>query len=199
MPRTRLCLVTPSPIPPGFSAELKAALAAGDVASVLIAPAGQGVDETVATVMSAGAAAILVGADDPGVADGIHIEADAKTLRSVRDRIGEGRIVGAGGIRARHDAMIAGEAMPDYLFFGRFDGDNDDAMHPKALELASWWAALFEIPAIVMGGSNPESAGEAAAAGVEFVALGKAVWDYPEGAATAVAIANRELDLKSLK
>ena len=89
--------------------------------------------------------------------------------------------------------MSAGEADPDYVFFGKLDGDTDDAIYPKALDLAAWWAELFEIPAIVMGGLALASVAEARNAGVEFVAIRRAVWEHPEGAAAAIAEAGRIL------
>lgn len=195
MPHTRLCLITPAPLPDGFPALLTDALAAGDVASLLIAP---GIDdaaraELTAIAIKAGVAAILVDTDDPGAADGVHIGAGINALKAARKQFGDGKIVGAGDIRSRHDAMTLGETLPDYLFFGRIDGDEEAGIHAKALELASWWSELFEIPAIVMGGSDPASAGEAALAGIEFVALRRAVWDHPAGPARAVAIADGAL------
>ncbi len=50
--------------------------------------------------------------------------------------------------------MLAGDTDPDYVFFGRLDGDTDTAIFPKAFALAEWWAELFAIPAMVMGGSS---------------------------------------------
>ena len=76
---------------------------------------------------------------------------------------------------------------------GRLDGDNGDQIFPKAFDLAAWWSSLFEIPAVVMGGRTIESVVAAAEAGIEFVALRSAVWDYPQGPAAAVAEANRLL------
>ena len=76
---------------------------------------------------------------------------------------------------------------PDYLFFGRLDGDTADAIFPKALDLAAWWSSVTIIPAIVMGGRALASVDEAAANGIEFVALSAAVWDDPRGPAAAVA------------
>ncbi len=43
------------------------------------------------------------------------------------------------------------------------------------------------IPAIVMGGRAIASVDEAAANGIEFVALSAAVWDHPVGPGAAVA------------
>jgi thiamine-phosphate pyrophosphorylase len=50
---------------------------------------------------------------------------------------------------------------------------------------------------MVMGGNDIASVAAARDAGIEFVALGSAVWDYPAGPAAAVAAANRILDRKA--
>jgi thiamine-phosphate pyrophosphorylase len=126
-------------------------------------------------------------------ADGVHIDTGMADLASTMERFRGKKIVGAGGLRSRHDAMQAGEREPDYLFFGKLDGDTADTIFPKALDLAQWWSGLFEIPAVVMGGHSTASALEAAEAGIEFIALRTAIWEHPEGPAAAVAEANRIL------
>jgi thiamine-phosphate pyrophosphorylase len=83
--------------------------------------------------------------------------------------------------------MAAGEASPDFLFFGRLDGDTADSIFPKALDLAAWWSSVTVIPAIIMGGRSLASVREAAREGIEFVALARAVWDDPRGPRAAVA------------
>ena len=90
--------------------------------------------------------------------------------------------------------MLLGEALPDYVFFGRLDGDDEPSIHPKALELATWWAELFEIPAMVMGGSDVASVAQADRVGIEFIALRSAVWNHAQGPAAAIAAANEILD-----
>jgi thiamine-phosphate pyrophosphorylase len=89
--------------------------------------------------------------------------------------------------------MEIAEADPDYLFFGKLDGDSGDEIFPRALELASWWSSVAVIPAIVMGGSSVASVDAAAANGIEFVALSRAVWEHPRGPAAAVAEASARL------
>lgn len=198
--RTRLCLVTPPDPDRLFAEALRAALAAGDVATLIIDTATVAADripEITAVAAGGGAAVVLVGGVDLTEADGTQIETGAEGVRAMRQRYGTDKIIGAAAIRSRHDAMTLGEALPDYLFFGRIEGDDGTDIHPKALELAAWWSELFEIPAIVMGGSGIDSAGTAAVAGIEFVALRGAVWDYPAGPCEAVARANSALELKS--
>ena len=202
-PNCRLCLVTPPVVDPAtFPAVLKAALAAGDVATLFVAGEGspastQRVAEVLVPVaQAAGTAAIVV--NDTRLlgrasADGVHIDTGVPDLVSALERFRGKKIVGAGGVRSRHEAMQAGERDPDYVFFGKLDGDTADTIFPKALDLASWWSGLAQIPAVVMGGRSLASALEAAQAGIEFVALRQAVWEHPEGPAAAVAEANRIL------
>ncbi len=76
------------------------------------------------------------------------------------------------------------------------DGDDEPSIHAPAFDLAAWWAALFEIPAMVMGGSEIASIAQAQEAGIEFVALRNAVWNHSAGPAAAVAEANALLDAK---
>jgi thiamine-phosphate pyrophosphorylase len=173
-------------------------LSGGDVASVLIDTDDAVRLQTAARIaMRHGAAAIGVGLRGDIDLDGVHVETGAEDLERARALIGAGKIVGAGGVGSRHDAMVLGERLPDYVFFGRLDGDREQEVHQRALDLAAWWAELFEIPAIVMGGSDVASVAAARDAGIEFVALGNAVWDYPGGPAAAVAAANRILDRKA--
>jgi thiamine-phosphate pyrophosphorylase len=199
-PECRLCLVTPDEIDLAtFPGALDAALGAGDVASVIVTGMGEALqpraEALTPVIQRHGAAAIILG--DTRIAgrtraDGVHIEAH-EDLSAAMESFGGKRIVGAGNVRSRHEAMSVGESEPDYLFFGRLDGDRDPEIFPRSLDLASWWSGLFEIPAILMGGSALGSARGGAHAGVEFIALRNAVWTHAAGAAAAVAIANRLL------
>ena len=60
--------------------------------------------------------------------------------------------------------------------FGKPGGDIRPEPHPKNLDLGQWWSQMVEIPCIVMGGSDPQSALAVAATGAEFVALGNAIF-----------------------
>lgn len=200
--RCRLTLVTPKTIDVSeFAPRLEAAFAGGDVASLIITA---GVPEALQAMTAAlapiaqkhGAAALVQ--NDTGVvrrtgADGVHVDAGVADVETAMKAFHPDRIVGAGGIRTRHDAMEIGGADPDYLFFGRLDGDTGEAIHPASFDLAAWWSSLFVIPAIVMGGQSLRSVVEAAESGIEFVALRDAVWAHPDGPGAAVAEANRYL------
>jgi thiamine-phosphate pyrophosphorylase len=198
--RCRLCLVTPRDIDPDLLApRVDDALAGGGVASLIVDGEGESLQRLAAALVpraQARGVAVIVRNDTRIAgrthADGVHIDtgiADITAIGAQRRKL----IVGAGNLRSRHEAMAAGEADPDYLFFGRLDGDNGDDVFAKALDLASWWSGLFVIPAIVMGGRTLASVETAAREGVEFVALCRAVFDDPRGPGIAVDEANRRL------
>lgn len=192
----RLCLISPPSIDAvAFPGLLKAALAAGDVAALILTATDESIVKPLVKIAQDAEVAALV-VDDTRLAgrshaDGIHIEAGMGELKIALEKFRGRSIVGAAGARTRHEAMTFGEIEPDYLFFGRLDGDTGLGIFPKALDLAAWWSGLFEIPAMVMGGNALASVTEAAAAGIEFVALRMAVWDHAAGAAEAVTEANR--------
>ena len=196
----RLCLVTPSGVAAeAFAPILADALSGGDVASLIITaepPDLAPLAKLLVPIAQVRGVATLIHNDTQLAghvrADGIHIDsgrADLAAASSLRPQ----KIVGASGLRSRHDAMTAGESDPDYVFFGRLDGDSGPAIFDKALDLAAWWAGLFQIPAIVMGGASLDSVREARDAGIEFVALRRAIWEHPAGARAAVDEANRLL------
>jgi thiamine-phosphate pyrophosphorylase len=202
--RCRLCLVTPPDyLLDSIASLVSDALSGGDVASLIVtAPGGD------ATRLQAAATAIVPVAAARGVAtlihndlrvaartkaDGVHIDTGATDIADAVAALRNRQIVGAGNIPTRHDALEIGEAEPDYLFFGRLDGDRDEHIFPKALELAAWWSSVTIIPAVVMGGRSIASVDDAAAEGIGFVALSAAVWDDPRGPSAAVAEAAERL------
>ena len=202
--RSRLVLIVPSFADADTAAaRLSAALSGGDVASVII-PQYE-LDETafqtlagklVPLAQQAGAAAVVAG--DTRVAarvqaDGVHIEGSVADLADIVRRFGGKIIVGCGGAKTRDDALELGEMQPDYMFFGRFGYDNKPEAHKRNLSLGGWWSQMIEVPCIVLGGSDLASVADVAAAGVEFVALGEAVFGASDPA-EAVARANALLD-----
>jgi thiamine-phosphate pyrophosphorylase len=197
-PACRLCLITPRlAAPDAFAALLDEALAGGDVASLIITgvsadpSALQRIAEALVPVAQRHGTAALIHNDTRiagrSKADGVHIDTGPADLAEAVRSFRPSRIVGTGNLHSRHDALIAGEADPDYAFFGRLDGDKDAGIFMPALDLAAWWSELVQIPAVVMGGGAIASVAEARDAGVEFVALGRAVWEAPAGPRAAVA------------
>lgn len=206
--RCRLVLIVPDIADPAQCAEvLRDALRGGDVASVIIPQ--YGLDDTlfqkhaellVPVVQEAGAAALVV--DNSRVAgrvkaDGLHISGNAAALAEAVEKHTPKLIVGGGNAMDRHHALEIGEIQPDYIFFGKIDGDIKPEAHSKNVALGEWWSAMIEIPAIVMGGADPASALVVAESGAEFVALGKAVFSDPAQTAAIVTRVNAELDEKA--
>jgi thiamine-phosphate pyrophosphorylase len=206
--RCRLVLIVPDADDEAVLCEkLAHALRGGDVASVILPQ--YSLDDTsfqkraemmVPVIQDAGAAAIVCG--DSRVAgrakaDGLHIVGKVDVLAEAIEKHAPKMIVGAGSAADRHTALEVGEARPDYIFFGKLDGDIKPEAHPKNLALGEWWASMVEIPCIVMGGTDLSSALAVAETGAEFVALRHAIFDSEAGTAAAVAEVNALLDEKA--
>ncbi len=200
----RLYLVTPRDLDIAtFPDVLDQALAAGDVASLLIAVDGgsdmtrQRIAEVLTPVGQKHGAAVLVRNDTRAAgrskADGVHVDTGKADLDAALDTFHPASIVGVGNLATRHEAMEAGETQVDYVFFGDLDRPEFEGGNPRARELAEWWVPLFEPPVVVLAGSDLASLDAAAATGAEFVALRDAVWSHPDGPAAAVAEATRRL------
>jgi thiamine-phosphate pyrophosphorylase len=202
--RCRLILIAPTgESADTFGPRLMEAVAGGDVASLII-PAWP--DEAafqsfstpiVRLAQEVGVAAII--AEDTRVAgrvgaDGIHLHTTPDGVREAVERARGKMIVGAGGAVTRDDALELGEAQPDYIFFGRFGYDSKPEPHKRNLALGEWWAEMVAIPCVVLGGADVASVGDVAAAGVEFVALGNAVFGEGVDPRAAVRAANAILD-----
>ena len=180
------------------------ALQGGDVASVVLTQGAldenayqKHCEQLIKPIQEAGVAALMAG--EPRIAarsgaDGILVETPGDGARELVARFSPLKIVGLGGAKERHRALELGEANPDFMFFGRTDGDIKPEPHPKNLAMADWWSHMIEIPCVVMGGSAIESVVECAASGAEFVALGLAVVSCTDGPREAVRRANELLD-----
>jgi thiamine-phosphate pyrophosphorylase len=219
-PRARLYLVTP-PLgdPAAFLPDLDAALSAGDVAAVLLrlAPADERTliaraKAVAAAVQRRDVAVLLDGHADlvaRAGADGAHltgVDEFAAALAFLKPE----RIAGAGGVRSRHDAMLAGETGADYVMFGEPTSppsragegkgeDNGGSRRPsleETLDRLEWWAHLVEIPCVGYAAGLDEVAA-LAQTGADFIALGEWIWTKPQdagkGAAAAVAAAAKDL------
>jgi thiamine-phosphate pyrophosphorylase len=189
---------------PNAAQIISEALQGGDVASVVLTQGAldenayqKHCEQLIKPIQEAGAAALMAG--EPRLAarsgaDGILVETPGDGARELVARFSPHKIVGLGGAKERHRALELGEANPDFMFFGRTDGDIKPEPHPKNLAMADWWSHMIEIPCVVMGGSAIESVVECAASGAEFVALGLAVVSCTDGPREAVRRANELLD-----
>lgn len=208
--RARLFLITPRIVDAAALApQLEAALAAGDVASLLIAPDAvsendlQAIAETLVPIAQKHDVAALVLGNSRVMgrarADGIHIEGGETALKEAVEALQPKSIVGAGNLRARHEAMEAGEAGADYIFFGLLDLEEGDEAHRKTIDLGAWWADLFEPPCVLLSGRSMASVEACARTGADFVAVRAAAWEHPDGPAAAIAEANAILDRVALE
>jgi len=190
----QLYLITPVTADPDrFAHTLPAVLEAAPFSALLVRQGN--LDEAayarlaaslVSTGQGAGCAVLIE--DDVALArrlgaDGVHVTGGAKAVKAAVSALKPGLIVGAGNSTTRHDAMTVGEMDVDYLFFGPLDGPSDS----NAADLAEWWAATFEIPAVL---SDPAATPDLDARGAEFLALSDSIWSADDPAAAAAAIAN---------
>ncbi|WP_157961561.1 thiamine phosphate synthase [Acuticoccus kandeliae] len=169
--RPRLILVAP---PDLTSDRLRAALSGGDVAALVLPTGAAHLRALIATAQQEGAAALLdyelaTGGASPWPlaygADGVHVHGDFKACVAAVGSRPEGATIGA-ATNSRHDAMSLGETGADYLWFGDLQRLDEDA-----LELAIWWQALFEVPAVAAGPCDAAAIEFMIATRVEFIAV----------------------------
>lgn len=188
-PPTRLMLVTPPVADADAMAfKLMQAQAGGDLAAVLLRLTDGDERSRIERVKRLagpvqGANVALVVEDNAlvaarGGADGVHLTGGPEAIAEARSSLKGERIIGAGALRARHDAMDVGEAGVDYVMFG--DPRPDGSLPPLAavIERAGWWAEIFETPCVAYA-PDPESVAALVETGAEFVALG--AWAFEEG------------------
>ena len=203
--RCRLVLtLSPGVSPEKMTAALQEALDGGDVASVILFAAGAPerefqtfCEKCVPLIQQAGAAALI--ADHSQIAgrtkaDGVHITGSIADLKDAMNALSPKLIVGAGTKLTRDDALDKGELRPDYVFFGKLDGDTHPEAHPKNVEMGEWWASMIELPCIVMGGYLAESVSQIARSGAEFAAMSAAVFGEGRSPRDEVAKINALLD-----
>jgi thiamine-phosphate pyrophosphorylase len=180
-----------------FAPALEAALAAADIAAVLLRL--QDADERTligrvkaiaAIVQRRDAALILDGHAELAAradADGAHLTG-IEALQAALPTLKPDRIAGAGGLRSRHDAMLAGQANADYVMFGESDRDGRRPPFAVIEERIAWWAELVEIPCVGYAASLDDVA-PLAHANADFIALGDWIWTQQQSPDAVVAAA----------
>jgi thiamine-phosphate pyrophosphorylase len=121
-------------------------------------------------------------------ADGVHLGQQDGDIREARAVLGPSAQIGRTCHDSRHLAMEAGEAGADYVAFGAFyPTTTKPSEYRPEPAILSWWATLFEIPCVAIGGITPDNAAPLVAAGADFLAVCQAVWgnDDPEAAVRA--------------
>ncbi|MDB5671237.1 MAG: thiamine phosphate synthase [Alphaproteobacteria bacterium] len=194
----QLYLISPLDVGGDFPQRLEQALSGGPVAAFQFRV--KGVDQHEAAALAAPLQAIcgahevaFIVNDDMGLAkrleaDGVHLGQGDGDPRDARALLGPSAQVGVTVHDSRHLAMEAGEAGADYVAFGAFFPTGTKATsHRPDPSILSWWATLFEMPSVAIGGITPENGKLLVEAGADFLAVCSAVWDHPEGPAAGVA------------
>ena len=200
-PAPRLYVATPAVDDPAqLLAQLPAALAAADVAAVLVRlrPADprtmtSRIKALAPVVQASGAALLLDGAalEDQfelvarSGADGAHL-GGINAMDEAMAALKPDRIVGVGALATRHDSMSAGEQGADYVLFGEADAQGLKPSREAVAERVGWWAELFEPPCVAYAASHDE-ARDFVAAGADFILVDDLIWSDPRGAAAALA------------
>jgi thiamine-phosphate pyrophosphorylase len=174
-------------------------IAAGDVAAVLVRlePSDERTlinrIKAIADAVQRRDAALLLDGHPEIVAragaDGAHLTG-VPALSAALNALKPDRIAGAGGLRNRHDAMLAGEAGADYVMFGEPDPLGGRPPLDALVERLEWWAEIFQPPCVGYAASLDEVS-PLTQAGADFIALGDWIWTHAQGPAAAVAAASR--------
>lgn len=190
---TQLYLISPVQVDGDFPAQLERALAAGRGLITAFQFRVKGVDSHEAAALAAPLQAICAAHDVAFIvnddialakrlkADGVHLGQDDGSPREAREELGREAQIGVTCHASRHFAMEAGEAGADYIAFGAFYPSTTKDKGPEAEipdpEIIVWWASIFEIPCVAIGGITPENCAPLIAAGADFLAVSGAVWN----------------------
>jgi thiamine-phosphate pyrophosphorylase len=116
-------------------------------------------------------------------ADGVHLGQEDGDPQEARSILGPSAQIGVTCHDSRHLAMEAGEAGADYVAFGSFYPTTTKLVkHHADPVILSWWATMFEVPCVAIGGITPANAAPLVAAGADFLAVSGAVWGGDEDA-----------------
>ncbi|MCX7864787.1 MAG: thiamine phosphate synthase [Novosphingobium sp.] len=195
----QLYLISPLDVGGDFPGRLARAIDAGEGLVTAFQFRVKGVDQHEAARLAAPLQAICAARDVAFIvndsvalakrlkADGVHLGQDDGSPKQAREELGRLAQIGVTCHASRHLAMEAGEAGADYVAFGAFfpsvtKDKGPDAERPEP-ELLSWWAKLFEIPCVAIGGITPENCRPLVEAGADFLAVSAAVWRGDEVAA----------------
>jgi thiamine-phosphate pyrophosphorylase len=203
MTETQLYLISPLDVGGTFPSRLERALGAGKGLITAFQFRVKGVDNHEAATLAEPLQAICAAHDVAFIvndsvslakrlkADGVHLGQDDGSPRDAREELGREAQIGVTCHASRHMAMEAGEAGADYVAFGAFypsttkdvaKDRGEDAEVPD-LELLEWWASIFEIPCVAIGGITPDNCRPLVEAGADFIAVSGAVWNGDEVAA----------------
>lgn len=204
----RLYLITPPQFElEAFASQLEAALSGGDVSCVQLRlknVEGNDVEDdeiikaaqVLMPIAQAADVAFLIN-DRPDIAaqvgaDGVHIGQKDAQYKKARDLLGPDAIIGVTCHDSRHLAMEGAERGASYVAFGAmFPTTTKDVEHHADVELVSWWAGMFEVPCVAIGGITVDNCAAVIETGTDFIAVSSGVWQYSEGPKAAVSAFNK--------
>ena len=191
VPPCQLYLISPLEVAGDFPDRLDRALAAGPVAAFQFRV--KGLEQHEAAALAAPLQEICAARDVAFIvndsvalakrlkADGVHLGQQDGSVKDAREELGRDVQIGVTCHASRHLAMEAGEAGADYIAFGGFYPSSTKATdHVANVELLGFWANLFEIPCVAIGGITPTNCGPLIDAGADFLAVSGAVWNGEE-------------------
>lgn len=121
-------------------------------------------------------------------ADGVHLGQSDGGVAQARLLLGPEKTIGRTCHDSRHLAMEAGEQGADYVAFGAFyETTTKPSNYRPTPGILGWWTTLSHLPCVAIGGIFPENAAPLVAAGADFIAVVRAVWEHPQGPAAGVA------------
>ena len=183
----QLYLISPQEVGGDFPDRLRRALGAGPVAAFQLRVKGVGEHELARLAeplqqICADAGTSFIVNDSVALAkrlgaDGVHLGQQDGDVREARALLGPAAQIGVTCHDSRHLAMEAGEAGADYVAFGAFyPTSTKPSDYRPAPAILSWWASIFEIPCVAIGGITPDNAKPLVEAGADFLAVCQAVW-----------------------
>ena len=194
---TQLYLISPLDVGGDFPARLERALAASKGLVTAFQFRVKGIDQHAAAALAEPLQAICAAHDVAFIvndsiplakrlkADGVHLGQDDGSPKEAREALGRDAQIGVTCHASKHLAMEAGEAGADYVAFGAFfdstTKDKGDAERPTP-DILEWWATLFEIPCVAIGGITPDNCKPLVDAGADFLAVSGSVWSGDEAA-----------------
>lgn len=191
---TQLYLISPLDVAGGFADRLSRALDAGDVAAFQFRV--KDIDDHQAARLAEPLLRICADRDVNFIvndsislarrlgADGVHLGQDDDAVADAREQLGREAQIGVTCHGSRHMAMQAGEDGADYVAFGAFHPTaTKQVSHMAEPDILTWWQTFFELPCVAIGGITPDTCGELARAGADFIAVSGAVWNGDEAAA----------------
>lgn len=194
----QLYLISPPEIDDTFADRLRAALDGGPVAAFQLRLKGRDehaiarAAEPLQRLCADREVAFIVN-DSVSLAkrlgtDGVHLGQEDGDAREARAILGPSVQIGVTCHDSRHLAMEAGDAGADYVAFGAFyPTTTKETRHRPDPSILGWWAALFELPCVAIGGITADNASPLVAAGADFLAVSGAVWSHPSGPGAGVA------------